>query len=235
MRAVALVFREPQPYRPIARLQDDLVEARIAGRIPDIVLLLEHRPVVTLGRRGREDSLRLTRDQLAARGIELVLASRGGDVTYHGPGQLVIYPILQLGPHEADVHGHLWNLEELGLRTAADFGVRAFRRSGLTGVWTEAGKLAAIGVRFKRWVTCHGMSLNVNVDLSGFDTIVPCGLAGEKVTSLEALLGPHCPAASTVRTHLLRHFEQVFGRPLEIFPAESPPEFLASHGIPPIA
>ncbi|MBN1270604.1 MAG: lipoyl(octanoyl) transferase LipB [Kiritimatiellae bacterium] len=215
MTVWAIVFDLPQPYGEMARLQERLVAARIAEEIPDLVLFLEHQPVVTLGRRGRENFLRLSREQLAARGIELVHSTRGGDVTYHGPGQIVIYPILKLGTHEADVHGHLWNLEEIAIRTAADSGVEAFRREGMTGAWTREGKIAAVGVRLKRWVTSHGMSFNVDLDLTGFETIVPCGLAGERVASMKAILGARCPALGAARESMLGHVEAVFGRSLE--------------------
>lgn len=216
MSAYAIFFEDPQPYQACSDLQDRLVAARMADAIPDVVLFLEHCPVVTLGRRGRDDSLKISREELAAVGIELVHSSRGGDVTYHGPGQLVLYPILKLGSEEADARGYLFNLEEIAIRTAADFGVEAFRREGMNGAWAEAGKIAAIGFRLTRWVTSHGMSFNVDVDLAGFDTIVPCGLAGEPVVSLRALLGDSSPATEDVRLRMKHHFEDVCGRPLSL-------------------
>lgn len=217
MTAWAVLFDEPQPYLPMAKFQDRLVAARIADRIPDAVLFLEHLPVVTLGRRGRDANLRVSREDLAACGIDLVHSSRGGDITFHAPGQLVIYPVLKLGTHEADAKGYLWNLEEIAIRTAADFGVKARRRRGMNGAWTDAGKIAAIGFRLKRWVTSHGISFNVDLDLSGFETIVPCGLAGERVASLKLILGDACPSLAQVRTRMARHFEDVCGRKLEVF------------------
>ncbi|HOW96697.1 MAG TPA: lipoyl(octanoyl) transferase LipB [Kiritimatiellia bacterium] len=215
MSARAFFLELPLPFSEGVELQERLVEARARGDIPDTVLFLEHAPVVTLGARGRTEHLKLSRDELAARGIELAPASRGGDVTYHGPGQLVMYPILKLGEREADAHGYLFNLEEVGLRTAADFGVQAWRRPGLNGIWTEAGKLAAIGFRIRRWVTMHGMSFNVDPDLGGFQAIFPCGLR-EPVTSLRALLGGRCPALSAVRDRMAVHFGAVFQRPLAV-------------------
>jgi len=197
-------------------MQERLVAARMADRIPDVVLFLEHAPVVTLGNRGRTHHLLLSPEDLARRGIELAHASRGGDVTYHGPGQLVIYPILKLGTREADAHGYMSNLEEVAIRTAGSFGVEAFRNQGKNGAWTRQGKIAAIGFRLRRWVSYHGMSFNVDVDLSGFSTIVPCGLVGDPVSSLKEILGDRCPSVSEVRTAMAAHFGEVCGRPLEI-------------------
>ena len=196
---------------------------RIEDRVPDTVLFLEHEPVVTLGVSAREANVLASPDILRQRGVERVRASRGGDVTWHGPGQVVMYPILKLEGTEATVHGYVERLEETAIRAAEDFGVRAFRRPGKTGAWTDAGKLAAIGVRVRRWVTCHGMSFNVDPDLSVFDLIVPCGLRGERVTSLRALLGPRaCPSLARVRDSLCRHFGAVMGREMgeAVLPAE---------------
>lgn len=222
MTAWAVYFDSPLPFVEGVRIQEALAGARGAGQIPDTVLFLEHHPVVTLGTRGRDQYLRAKPEQLAAMGIDLVRASRGGDVTYHGPGQLVMYPILKLGEREADAHGYLANLEEIALRTAADFGVRAWRRPGMNGAWTDRGKIAAIGFRLKRWITLHGMSFNVNVDLSGFDTVVPCGLEGEPVASLRVILGSACPTVGQVRDRMARHFSEVCSRPLETLRANGP-------------
>ena len=220
--AWAVLLDAPLPYASGLRLQERLHAARLAEAIPDTVLFLEHTPVVTLGARGRRDGLRVSPAELQSRGIDLVQASRGGNVTFHGPGQCVMYPILRLGRAKGDAHGYLFQLEEIALRTAADFGIPAFRRPGLNGAWTAAGKLAAIGFRLRRWVTLHGMSFNVNVDLAGFDLIVPCGLAGERVTSLRQCLGAGAPSVAQVRLRLARHFENVCRRRLEIFPAGQP-------------
>ena len=217
MKAWALYFNQPVAFSDGVKIQERLLAARAAGTIPDVVLFLEHRPVVTLGSRGRKQHLLIPPEELARRGIEFAQATRGGDVTYHGPGQLILYPILHLGDREADAHGYLSNLEEVAIRTAADFGVRAFRREGMNGAWTDAGKIAAIGFRLKRWITQHGLSFNVNPDLDGFATIVPCGLAGEPVTSLEKILGPACPPLAQVRNALCSHFETVCGRTLDRF------------------
>ncbi len=212
--AIALYLDDPVRYADGVRFQEALVAARQDEAIPDVVLFLQHHPVITLGRRGRTQHLLASPEKLAHHGVDLVTSSRGGDVTYHGPGQLVIYPILKLGTAEADAHGYLQNLEEVAVRTAADFGVTAYRRPGMNGAWTEAGKIAAIGFYLKRWVTLHGMSFNVDLDLAGFQLIVGCGLVGEKVSSLRQILGARCPNLPTVRDHLARHVEQILGRTL---------------------
>lgn len=210
--ATALVYENPVPYADAVALQEQRVAERIAGSAPDTVIFLEHPPVITLGSRGRTEYLLQSEAELNSQGIELHRASRGGDVTYHGPGQIVMYPIIKLGDREADAHGYLCNLEEIAIRTLGAFGVDAYRREGMTGAWTDAGKVTAIGVRLKRWVTFHGLSLNVDVDLSGFQAIVPCGLEGESVTSLKELLGDACPDIGSVREVLMEQFTAVCGR-----------------------
>lgn len=218
-------FPQPVLYSQAVALQQQMVAARAARTIPDIVLALEHTPVITLGSRGERASLLATPEDLARLGIDLVHSTRGGDVTFHAPGQLVLYPILDLSAGEADTRHYLRSLEEVAIRTAAAFGIEAHRRDGKTGAWTGRGKLAAIGVRFTRWITSHGMSLNVSVDL-GFDRlIVPCGLAGERITSFLQLLGSACPSMDAVRATALRAFCDVFSR-VPVRPA-SPPSAIA--------
>jgi lipoate-protein ligase B len=217
MKTWAVTFEEPVAYRQGLEIQRALLAARQQEAIPDTVLLLQHKPVITLGNRGRDNYLLKTPAQYAALGIELYRAERGGDVTFHAPGQWVIYPILHLGGNEADSHGYLNNLEEIAIRTLADFGINGFRREGKSGAWTDAGKVAAIGFRLKKWVSFHGMSFNVQLDLSGFQTIVPCGLAGEPVASMELILGARCPSMALVGDALLRHFSQVCQRGLEVY------------------
>ncbi|MDZ4199140.1 MAG: lipoyl(octanoyl) transferase LipB [Kiritimatiellia bacterium] len=212
--ALALFTNGILSYEQGLLAQQRLFDERRAGRIPDAVLLLQHRPVITLGRRGRDAGLLISREELARRGIDLFLASRGGDITYHGPGQWVLYPVLKLGSLEADARGYLFNLEEIAIRTAADFGVRAFRREGMSGAWTDSGKIAAIGFHLKRWITQHGMSFNAAVDLGGFGLIVPCGLHGEPVASLQSILGSARPELDSVRDRLAHHFQEVCGRRL---------------------
>jgi len=204
-------------YEAGVELQKTLVERRKRGEIPDQLLLLEHPDVITLGVKARNDRSHVleTPEALAARGVALFETGRGGDVTYHGPGQLVGYPILDLKPDRCDVHRYVRDLEEVLIRAAGGFGVTAGRVAGLTGIWVgEAGredKLAAIGVRISRWVTSHGFALNVNTDLSRFGLIVPCGIVGRGVTSLERLLGRPVPMAE-VEEAVAGHFASVFGR-----------------------
>ncbi|MCO5068080.1 MAG: lipoyl(octanoyl) transferase LipB [Kiritimatiellae bacterium] len=224
--AIGLCFSAPIRYADGVRLQEALVRARQEGLIPDTIIFLEHKPVVTLGRRGRKNFLLAQPEQLQKLGVDLELSSRGGDVTFHGPGQLVMYPIIKLGSVEADTHRYLSSLEEIAIRTAGDFGLSAYRRAGMNGAWTDAGKIAAIGFFLKRWVTMHGMSFNVSLDLAGFSLIVGCGLVGEKVSSLREQLGERCPSLETVRTAMARHFAEVCKRPLEmaVAPEVSHPE-----------
>jgi lipoyl(octanoyl) transferase len=194
-------------YAEALELQTQLVEERKADRIPDQLLLLEHPPVITLGVRTRDDRSHVlaTPEVLARAGVELFETGRGGDVTFHGPGQLVGYPILDLRPDRLDVHRYVRDLEEVMIRTAGAFGVRATRQPGFTGAWVEtpdsAGavrseKLAAIGVRIARWVTSHGFAFNVATNLDQFNLIVPCGIADKGVTSLNELLGREIPMAA---------------------------------------
>lgn len=217
MTAIIVSFDRPVSFGRADRIQRDLVSARIDDAIPDVVLMLEHKPVVTLGRRAQVRHMRVTREALAAHGIDFAVASRGGDATYHAPGQLVVYPILKLDATTAGAHGYLHGLEEVAIRTAAAFGVNAFRRPGLSGAWAPSGKIAAIGFRLRHWVTQHGMSFNVNLDLSGFDLIVPCGLAGEPVSSLKQVLGDACPPVSVVADRMAAAVETAFRRPLRRF------------------
>jgi len=187
------------------------VGERQAGRIPDQLLLLEHDPVFTLGRNARPENVLLDEASLRARGFDLHEIGRGGDVTYHGPGQVVGYPIIQLPPERRDVHRYVRDLEEVMIRTCADFGVEASRVAGLTGAWVGSEKVGAIGVRIARWVTSHGFALNVSSDLAAFDLIVPCGIRGRGVTSLQHLLG-RAVSLEEVMDSLERHFASVFER-----------------------
>ena len=180
-------------------LQKQLVEERRAGKIPDTLLLLEHSPVITLGvrTRGKPTNIVATAEELEREGVVVRETGRGGDVTYHGPGQLVGYPIFDLNPDRRDVHWYVRALEETLIRALAAFGISAGRVQGLTGVWVgPAGreeKIAAIGVRISRWITSHGFALNVAADLHHFDFIVPCGIADRGVTSIERQLGRAVP------------------------------------------
>jgi lipoyl(octanoyl) transferase len=198
-------------YAEGLELQKQLVEQRKRGEIPDQLLLLEHPPVITLGVKSRNDRSHViaTEETLEAEGVEIFETGRGGDVTYHGPGQLVGYPILDLKPDRCDVHKYVRDLEEVMIRTAAAFGVTAGRIPGLTGAWVGQEKLAAIGVRIARWVTSHGFAFNVNTSLQHFDFIVPCGITEKGVTSLERLLGRKVPMAE-VETAVESGFKDVF-------------------------
>jgi lipoyl(octanoyl) transferase len=191
------------------------VRERQADAIPDTLLLLEHEPVFTLGQNAKPENVLATPERLRALGFDVAETGRGGDVTYHGPGQLVAYPILQLADAQRDIHRYLRNLEEIMIRTCADFGLAAGRIDKLTGVWIGERKVGAIGVRVARWVTSHGLALNVNTDLSAFGHIVPCGLHGREVTSLAAELG-HPVALDAVMERLAAHASQVLLRTLVI-------------------
>ena len=206
-------------YADALALQRQLVEERGAGRIDDVLLLVEHPHVLTLGVKGDggRSHILAGAEVLTAKRVEIHETGRGGDVTYHGPGQVVGYPIVDLKPDRCDVHRYVRDLEEVLIRTAADFGVAAGRVEGLTGVWTGPDrrlKLAAIGVRISRWVTSHGFAFNVSTDLSFFDLIVPCGIGDRGVTSLRAL-GCTVPM-DEVELSLVHHFGRVFDRLLAL-------------------
>ncbi len=199
-------------YAEALELQRALVEDRKADRVGDLLLFVEHPHVLTVGVRGDGGRSHILAhpDALAARGIEVFETGRGGDVTYHGPGQIVGYPILDLKPDRQDVHRYMRDLEEMLVRAVGDLGVEAVRTPALTGIWVNGAKLAAIGVRISRWITCHGFALNVSTDLTYFDLIVPCGIAGREVTSL-ARLG--CRAShADVEARIVERFCEVFER-----------------------
>ena len=194
-------------------IQRELVASRQAGHAPDTLLLLEHPPVITLGRSGETAHLLGSEAELERRGVALVETDRGGDITFHGPGQIVGYAIVDLAPRGRDLHRYLRDLESVLIRALAEFGIVAGRVEGLTGVWVGDAKVAAIGIRVARWVTHHGFALNVDTDLSYFDLIVPCGIADRRVTSMKALLGDAIDRED-VENALARAFESVFGSDL---------------------
>jgi lipoyl(octanoyl) transferase len=198
-------------YDEALALQRALVEERRAERIADTLLLVEHPHVLTVGVRGDggRSHILATAEALAARGISVYDTGRGGDVTYHGPGQVVGYPIINLKPDRCDVHRYVRDLEDVLIRTASDFGIAAERVPGLTGVWVGREKLAAIGVRISRWITSHGFALNVSTDLDYFGLIIPCGIVDRGVTSLARLLGRQIPLAD-VENRLIARFAEVF-------------------------
>jgi lipoyl(octanoyl) transferase len=200
-------------YADALALQRAVVEDRRRGAVDDTLLFVEHPHVLTLGVRGDggRSHILAPADVLAARGVEVHEAGRGGDITYHGPGQIVGYPIVDLRPDRQDVHRYVRDLEEVLIRTAGEYGVEAGRVEGLTGVWVGREKLAAIGVRISRWITSHGFAFNVTTELDYFTLIVPCGIADRGVTSLERLLGRRIDRRE-VEEHIAAHFCRVFDR-----------------------
>ena len=222
------------PYALGLDLQRELIAVRKLGTIADTLLLLEHKPVITLGRNAKRHNVVASDELLQQRGVELFECDRGGDVTFHGPGQLVGYPIFDLFSYEPRIGavGFMRRMEEVLIRTCADFGIACQREPGLTGVWTKANsplrhggaeqdfgntnagtfaKIAALGIHISRGITSHGFALNVNTDLDYFNLIVPCGIAGKPVTSMRQELGAEQPMAR-VADAISRHFGQVFGR-----------------------
>ena len=205
-------------YDAAVELQRTLVSERQRNAIADQLVLLEHPPVITRGVRAGADNVLASPAVLRRRGVEVHDVRRGGDVTYHGPGQLVGYPILLLKPDRCDVHRYVRDLEEVIIRAVAKFGVRSARIQGLTGVWVGNDNLAAIGVRLSRWVTSHGFALNVTTDLDDFALIRPCGLADRGVTSLARVTGDQVPGVA-VADCVVRQFAEVFDREIVAGPA----------------
>ena len=200
------------PYAEGIELQAELVRQRRDGAIPDTLLLLEHPHVITLGSGSHPENVLVGDEERERLGIELHPAGRGGDVTYHGPGQLVGYPIIDLKPDRCDLHAYLRDLEEMLIRVLARYGLTGSRREGMTGVWVEDRKLAAIGVRVSSgWITSHGFALNVSTDLSYFGAIIPCGITAYGVGSIEGELGRAVPMTE-VEEVVAREFSALFGR-----------------------
>lgn len=211
LRAVRLGRRD---YASVLALQEELHEARRADQLADTLLLLEHTPVITLGRGGKREHVLLPEAELRARGIDLYETGRGGDATYHGPGQLVGYPILNLSPDREDVRKYVASLEETMIRVAAAYGVVAERIAGWNGAWVGDRKIGAVGVRISHWVTMHGFALNVNTALDAFELIVPCGIRDKQVTSLAQELSRELDLAE-VTALTLRTFAEVFDYDVE--------------------
>ena len=210
------------PYADGLELQRALVEERKADRIPDTLLLLQHPHVLTIGvkKDGREHIL-ASPERLASLGVEVFETGRGGDVTYHGPGQLVGYPILDLNPDRRDVHKYVRDLEEVMIRVCADYGLTAGRVKGFSGAWIADEKIGAIGVRISRWITSHGFAFNVTTDVDFFNLIVPCGIADKGVTSLQSKLG-RMVEMPEVEDRFVARFTGVFDRVSEpLTPAQS--------------
>ncbi|HKC57470.1 MAG TPA: lipoyl(octanoyl) transferase LipB [Vicinamibacterales bacterium] len=198
------------PYGEALEMQKALVEERRAGRVPNLLLLLQHPAVITLGVRGSSRAhVTASETVLASRGIDVHDAGRGGDVTYHGPGQIVGYPIFDLRPDRCDVHRYVRDLEDVMIRVCADYGVAAGRVAGMSGAWVGSDKIGAIGVRISRWITSHGFAFNVNTRLDDFQLIVPCGIADRGVTSLQKLTG-RALSIEEVEDRITRRFSEVF-------------------------
>lgn len=195
-------------YGAALRLQKETESAVRLAQQPDTLLLLEHPHTLTVGRRGDAGGILMSEELLKARGVTVFETNRGGKITYHGLGQIVGYPIINLSPSREDVHRYVRDLEEMLIRTMADYGIEAFRLEGLTGVHTSRGKVAAIGVHIARWITTHGFALNVNTDLSFFNLIIACD--GEQVTSMQDLLGREVDMHD-VEDRLVSNFADVFG------------------------
>jgi lipoate-protein ligase B len=210
-------------------LQRELLQERVGGRITDTLLLLEHPPTITIGKSGKLENILVSRAQLAERGIPVFLMDRGGDVTYHGPGQLVGYPIIDLRDRGRDLHRYVRDLEAVVIRTLADFGVKGGRDRTHPGVWVGDEEIAAVGLRVKRWVTMHGFALNVNVDLEPFSLIKPCGLSDGKATSISNILSRDVLLAE-VTERLLAHFSEVFGAHIKYGFASTVQEVLTKNG-----
>lgn len=201
-------------YREAYQLQRRLLHARLDGDTTDKLLLLEHPPVFTIGKSGKLENVLASRTKLAREGISLFFTDRGGDVTYHGPGQLVAYPIIDLRNRKKDVRQCVRDLEEVVIRTLSDFSIEAHRDGGHAGVWVNGEEIAAIGLSIKRWITMHGIALNVNPDLEHFSLINPCGFSDRKATSMAELLSEDVPMGEVV-TRLIAHFSDVFNVRIE--------------------
>lgn len=211
MRELWVVRLGRMGYEECLELQREVARQRISGAIPqDVLLLIEHPPVVTLGRSSKQKNLVSSPAFLASKGVELFEVERGGDVTFHGPGQLVGYPVFDLKRHRLDLHWYLRSVEEALIRTLSQYGIPGERSTGYTGVWTKGRKIASIGVHARDWVTWHGFALNVTTDLSYFDFIVPCGIVGVEMTSIEKETAAS-PALDEVSGFAAQEFGTLFG------------------------
>ena len=212
MKELLAVDLGTMPYAEALEFQRAVARARISGEIAeDVLLLVEHPPVVTLGRTAKQSNLTASSEMLAARGVEVFEVERGGDITFHGPGQLVGYPIVDLKRHTQDLHWYLRQVEEALIVSLGALGIAAERNVGKTGVWTKGRKIASIGVHARDWVTWHGFALNVNTDLSYFDLIVPCGIQDVTMTSVARELSVPRADDARVREETVRAFGAVFG------------------------
>ncbi len=207
-------------YRDAYQLQKRLHCKRMRDEIPDILLLLEHPPIVTIGKSGTMNNILVSKEKLSEKGVSLFFSNRGGDATYHGPGQLVGYPIIDLAKRGRDLHRYVRDLEEVLIRTLKDFNIDSGRDENHAGVWTDGEEIAAIGLNVKKWITMHGFALNVNPELEHFDLINPCGFLNRKATSMARVMG-HKSSMEKVNNHLLDHFKNIFRVNLEFSSDES--------------
>lgn len=203
-------------YNDAHRKQKELHRQRVAGAIADTLLLLEHPPTFTIGKSGNLKNILISEEKRLKEGIDLFFVERGGDVTYHGPGQLVIYPIIDLKDRGKDVGGFVRNLEKVTIRTLKDFGIHAVRDESHAGVWVGREEVAAIGLCLRKWVTMHGLAINVNTNLEHFALINPCGLPDRKATSISKLVGRRTPMKAVIKQFLL-HFANVFDNNLLMY------------------
>lgn len=197
-------------YDEVWQLQKELFDLRNSGAIEDVLILTEHDHVYTIGKSGDQNHLLATEEELSLQGIGVFNIDRGGDITYHGPGQIVGYPILDLNSYGPDIHLYMRKLEEVMIRSLKKFKIDGIREEGMTGVWVNGEKIGAIGVKVSRWITMHGFALNVNTDLSKFDRIVPCGIFHKGVTSMSRVLEERI-VIEDVKKIIARSFEDVFG------------------------
>ncbi len=208
MKQLLVVNLGTTRYADAWELQKQIFSARLAQRIGDVLLLTEHEPVFTLGKGADGNHLLASDEELSEKKIDMFWIDRGGDVTFHGPGQIVGYPILDLNQHYNDIHRYLRDIEEMIIRTLKEYGITAGREKEFTGVWVNNEKIAALGVKVSKWITMHGFAMNVNTDLSFFDRIIPCGIFHKGVTSLEQILGRRVDLDEVQQT-LVRHFSKI--------------------------
>ncbi len=210
------------PYEDALRLQNRLVQARATDKVEDILLILQHPPVITMGKSGRIQNV-LDPQTIREKNIQVIFTDRGGDVTYHGPGQLVVYPILNLRDHGLSVPGYVWKLEETVIRLLARFGIEAARAEKMRGVWVGQEKIAALGVHLSRWISKHGLALNVNTNLDAFELINPCG-TGRRATSMARILGREI-SMEEIEPLMIESFAEAFGMTL----SPEPPDRLEAY------
>jgi lipoyl(octanoyl) transferase len=204
-------------YEAALKLQNRLAQARMNEEVGDTILLLQHPPVITMGKSGKVQNV-LAPQTIQEKNIQVIYTDRGGDVTYHGPGQLVVYPILSLRNHGLSVPGYVWKLEETVIRVLVRFGIEAARVEKMRGVWVGKEKIAALGVHLSRWISKHGLALNVNTNLDPFDLINPCG-TGRRVTSMARVLGREL-SLEEVESSMIQSFAEVFGMAISLEPSD---------------